>query len=1007
MKIKKYFCAVLSTLLVSLSFVSHQALASTIVASNIVSDTTWTKENSPYLVPADLQVASGTTLTINAGVSVLFATSTSARLVVFGHLKSAGTVSGPILFSSVATLPGSTPRIGDWVGLNFAEGATGDFSFTTISYALTGTMFQNGVNTLSNVSFLHNGNAFSVFGGKITATNIISDDTNDQNAIMAFAPAELNILNATTTNVGDSFALAIYNASTSISHAVFSGGNNSGIGLYGARTNLQDVSVSGFSGDGLQVFDSNGTSTVANVSDSQFKSNAGFGVRVFDPSPKLLVSSSLIFGNARGGVVNYSSNLIDARSNFWGDVSGPYNANQNATGTGNSVSKNVQFSPWLSEFPPIPVGPAGCCSNIIFFPGIEASRLYNTENNQEKRLWEPGVFSSSATMKLSLDSNGDSTDSTIHTKDILKKTDIFGPMDQDIYQKFSDDLDGLKSSKKINAWEAIPYDWRLDLNKTIDDGIKNSNGSVTNIIDELHKIASSSKTGKVTLVSHSNGGLLIKLLIAKLAEKKNTTGDKTVDLIDKVIMVATPQIGTPMAVGALLHGDDQDIAGGVVLSAKTARTIGQNMSGVYSLLPSSAYFSTVKNPIVTFDQSVKDIMNASSYGDSITTISKLQSFLLAKNDKRKIPTTGDLVDPAVLNSKILKDANDIHSLIDDLYFPASTTVYKIAGIGVDTTQGISYKSDGYSSFKHDLNKTIMGDGTVVDSSALYGDGQGYHVNLYQKMLDSKKTYTHQNIMEMPEVETLINNLVKGDDSAVTYVSKIRDNLNSKTLQISSHSPISLNIYDNQGRHVGPSTHASSTSDVNFYDEEIPGSHYYEIGEEKYAILPVGGYYTVAMQGLGIGNFTLNQATYADDVKINSADFVDLPVTPMTEASLVINSTSTDSVGTSNLSIDSNGDGKPDLNIAPTPSSSPLVVLQNLKNVIATFGLKIKVQDEIFMKIDRLADLIKKNKIKQADKRLKIYLNQMSKINWHKKAVTADIKNIIIDNLNNILEDLQS
>ena len=399
-------------------------------------------------------------------------------------------------------------------------------------------------------------------------------------------------------------------------------------------------------------------------------------------------------------------------------------------------------------------------------------------------------------------------------------------------------------------------------------------------------------------------------------------------------------------------------------------------------------------------------MNSSSYGDSITTISKLQSFLLAKNDKRAAPATGDLADPAVLNSKILKDAASLHSLIDNFYFPASTTVYKIAGIGADTIQGISYKADGVGSLKHDLNNTIMGDGTVLDGSALYGSGQGYHVNLYQKMLDSKITYTHQNIMEMPEVDTLINNLIIGDDSAVTYVSKIRDPLNSKFLQISSHSPVSLDIYDNQGRHVGPSIHASSTPNVNFYDEEIPGSHYYQIGEEKYAIVPIGGYYTVAMQGLGIGNFTLNQATYADDIKMNSADFVDLPVTPLTTASLSINSTSTDSVGTSNLVIDSDGDGKPDLNIAPSATSSPIVSLQNLKNVIATFGLKIKVQNEIFMKIDKLVDLIERDKIKQTDKRLKTYLNQMSKINWHKRAVSVDIKNSIIDSLNNILDTLQ-
>lgn len=58
-----------------------------------------------------------------------------------------------------------------------------------------------------------------------------------------------------------------------------------------------------------------------------------------------------------------------------------------------------------------------------------------------------------------------------------------------------------------------------------------------------------------------------------------------------------------------------------------------------------------------------------------------------------------------------------------------------------------------------------------------------------------------------------------------------------------------------------------------------------------------------------------------------------------------------------------------------------------------------------MKIDKLVDLIKKGKIKLADKRLKTYINQMSKINWHKRAVTTDIKNSILNSLNQILDEL--
>lgn len=46
-------------------------------------------------------------------------------------------------------------------------------------------------------------------------------------------------------------------------------------------------------------------------------------------------------------------------------------------------------------------------------------------------------------------------------------------------------------------------------------------------------------------------------------------------LIDKVIFVAVPQLGTPDAIKALLHG--MNVGFGMVLDAQTARTIAEYM----------------------------------------------------------------------------------------------------------------------------------------------------------------------------------------------------------------------------------------------------------------------------------------------------------------------------------------------------------------------------------------------------------------------------------------------
>lgn len=61
--------------------------------------------------------------------------------------------------------------------------------------------------------------------------------------------------------------------------------------------------------------------------------------------------SNSVFGNkldnnTNYGVNNEGNNIISAISNWWGDISGPYNPIHNPSGTGVNVSENVTFWPW-------------------------------------------------------------------------------------------------------------------------------------------------------------------------------------------------------------------------------------------------------------------------------------------------------------------------------------------------------------------------------------------------------------------------------------------------------------------------------------------------------------------------------------------------------------------------------------------------------------------------------------------------------------------------------------
>jgi len=69
------------------------------------------------------------------------------------------------------------------------------------------------------------------------------------------------------------------------------------------------------------------------------------------------VTYNNIFSNTNYGVSNtYTSQTADAAYNWWGNEMGPYHPTLNPSGTGNSVSDNVVFEPWLIK-PNPPLAP--------------------------------------------------------------------------------------------------------------------------------------------------------------------------------------------------------------------------------------------------------------------------------------------------------------------------------------------------------------------------------------------------------------------------------------------------------------------------------------------------------------------------------------------------------------------------------------------------------------------------------------------------------------------------
>ena len=110
--------------------------ASTDVGGSITSNTTWSKQGSPYIVTSSVLVCEGATLTIEPGVVVRF--SSAKGMQIEGELLAQGTEAEPIIFSSNQ----SSPAPGDWVNILFTDTSI-DATYDEVGNYLNGSIMQH------------------------------------------------------------------------------------------------------------------------------------------------------------------------------------------------------------------------------------------------------------------------------------------------------------------------------------------------------------------------------------------------------------------------------------------------------------------------------------------------------------------------------------------------------------------------------------------------------------------------------------------------------------------------------------------------------------------------------------------------------------------------------------------------------------------------------------------------------------------------------------------------
>lgn len=609
---------------------------------------------------------------------------------------------------------------------------------------------------------------------------------------------------------------------------------------------------------------------------------------------RIYINDSVILNNKEYGILNKTTNPLEAIDVWWGNKDGPQ---INGNIGGDKIFGNIIYSPWKEEDPNLK---KLCCSNVLFIPGIEASRLYKDSygylGTSTNTLWEPNT--NADIEKMFLDSDGVSIDNSIYTFDVLDSAYNI----KNIYKSFIAMMNSVVADNIINKWLPFPYDWRMGIDNIVY-GKTNLSTTSINLIDSIEKLAKESRTGKVIIVAHSNGGLISKLLTKALSEKKE------LDIIEKVIMIAVPELGTPKAILALLHGYDQSIASGFFLTENNSRTLSRNSLGAYGLLPSRKFFDGHSTSVISD-------MFSSSTDLFLSTYNEMKSFL-TNNSFSKI-LTNDTNTPIILSTKLIDRSDSIHSIIDNKENYGSTNILSLIGWGIPTVDSVKYEKE-----KHCKNKTTNtcnvefypeilneGDGTVLVDSNSKEANKIIFLNLKQINDDTDNNINHSNILESKEILNTIKSQVSNTISAFDYGKYYTDTKpvdTTKWLTMKIYSPIDIHIYDKTGKHTGIIKNPTPEKNLKSYENNIKSSFYGDFGKVKIARVPYDDY-QIILEGSGSGIFSLDAEVVQYNKVIASTTFSDIDVTPLLNIDLKI-PTSTDYFSTSSVMyMDYDGNG---------------------------------------------------------------------------------------------------
>ncbi len=621
-------------------------------------------------------------------------------------------------------------------------------------------------------------------------------------------------------------------------------------------------------------------------------------------------------------------------------------------------------------------------SNVAFFPGVQSTYLYKDGFLSQDQVWLPNITvgTDNDVHNLSMNNGGESVED-VYTKEgeIIVKAYAKKP----IYEGFTQTMDSLVSEGVINAWKPVSYDWRLDLDTLLASGKQDEEKisylaatDTPYIYQEVKKLADSSKSGRVTIIGHSNGGLLAKAFLADLEARH----DPLLEKIDMVVLVASPQLGTPKTLLPMLHGAENPLSDWQIgLEDRTWREATRYSPAAYNLLPSDKYFTHTttasQGPVVVFDQSLDQLAETiqkrdvsgylggdlasvfdyrSRYGDSIDSFTELQEFLRGAEGRRE-PRYEDVIHPTLLSESLLADTNATHNSIDTWTPPdvdydgiSDIRVVQIAGFGVPTIKGVRYETKKYIQgcaplggpaaceqlYGVEVNPitTTLGDETVMLGSATAMPVETYYVDLKNYNKDKGLTgdlvkRDHANLMAAQPITQTLSRLMRGEvTDSIQYVStQIPSTIEDMTV-LEMHSPVELEVLGQGGDRLGWTLDIDTGA--KYLEESITNTSYWKLGDATFIALPSDSAYAVKLDGLATGTFTFKVKKLENDDVVETTSYSDLPVTAALKGEIIVPASSTPT----NLTLDTDGDGVTDKTI----QSDQTKVEKTLRELILDF-----------------------------------------------------------------------